>query len=363
MEFQNDKKIESSVKYLYYFISAAVCLFLILLAGKILDDLGSSQTYPKESDYHNFLLVDSLKRAKSIADDQVAVYNNKYSQIEKSSQLAKNYYEDQKLSFDNWLAARKTIGEPSQDKEVITRARDIDSYFNIQQKWKQQQSLLKDTIDIFQNRIDQLNIGLEKENEQSYLKFNSAAEKYALYVFLIRLLFILPILLLGVFFYVKKRNDKYAPIYLGFTLFALYAFFIQLVPYLPSYGGYLRYTVGILLSVAGGYYAINNIRTYIERRKLMLQESAVERMKKIQTNTETSFKAYEQHLCPSCGKDFIYKSWNRLGKDNDGVILVSNYCRQCGLQLYKKCEQCGENHFAHLPFCGNCGYGKPEKAA
>ena len=360
MEFQNDKKIESSIKYLYYFISAAVCFFLILLAGKILDDLGSSVTYPKEENYHNTKLVDSLNRSKSDLESQFQVYNNKYTQIEKSSQLAKDNYEGQKQSFDNWLAARKTIGEPSQDKEVIARAQDMDKYFNIQQKWKQQESLLRDTVDIFQKNINFINAGLTKEQEQTYLTFNGAVQKYELHVFGVRLLFILPILILGIYFYLKKRKDKYAPIFLGFTLFALYAFFVQLVPYLPSYGGYLRYTVGILLSIAGGYYAINNIRAYLERRRVMLQESASERMKKVQSNSETSFKAYELHLCPSCGKYFIYKSWNKLVKENETTtLMISNYCRQCGLQLYKKCEQCGENHFAHLPYCGNCGNGKP----
>ena len=361
MEFQNDKKIESSIKYLYYFISAAVCFFLILLAGKILDDLGTSVSYPKEENYHNTRLVDSLKHSKSDIDLVLENYNNKYTQIEKSSQLAKDNYDGQKQSFDNWLAARKTIGEPSQDKEVIARAKEMDNYFTIQQKWKQQLSLLRDTVDMVQNKVNAFNNELAKEQQQSYLTYNSAVQKYELHVFLIRLLFILPILLLGIYFYVKKRNDKYSPIYLGFTLFALYAFFVQLVPYLPSYGGYLRYTVGILLSIAGGYYAINNIRAYLERRRVMLQESSTERMKKIQTNTETSFKAYEQHLCPSCGKDFIYKSWNKVGDTgSEASIRISNFCRQCGLQLYKKCEQCGENHFAHLPFCDNCGNGKQE---
>ena len=362
MEFQNDKKIESSIRYLYYFISAIVCFFLILLAGRILDDLGSSVTYPKAEDYHNRSLVDSIENSKKVISQQLEVYNNKLLQIEKSSQLAKENYEGQKTSFDNWLSARKTIGEPKQDKEVLTRANEMDNYFSIQQKWKQQLSLLKDTVDNLQNKLNLLDNDLNKERNQSQITFDKAVSKYELHVFLIRLLFILPILALGIYFYLKKRNDKYSPIFLGFTFFALYAFFVQLVPYLPSYGGYLRYTVGILLSIAGGYYTINNIKSYLERRRAMLQESSAERMKKVQSNTETAFKAYEQHLCPSCGKDFIYKGWNKLsiGKESESGLMISNYCRQCGLQLYKKCEQCGEYHFAHLPFCGNCGNGNKE---
>ena len=64
-------------------------------------------------------------------------------------------------------------------------------------------------------------------------------------------------------------------------------------------------------------------------------------------------------MCPSCGKDFILTKWD---KSNNGKLsktmligLATNYCRFCGLELFKNCKSCDTENFAHLPFCSKCG--------
>ncbi len=180
--------------------------------------------------------------------------------------------------------------------------------------------------------------------------------RYDLKVFLIRLLIILPILIIGIFFIIRFRRHKYWPLFLGFILFSFYSFFFGLVPYLPSYGGYVRYSVGIILSILLGVYAINKIKKFIENKKKELKLAGTERAKEVQM--ETAEKAFDNHICPSCGRDFLIKKWDGpVGKKEKLAIsgVVSNYCRFCGLELFTKCKKCNYENFVHLPFCSNCG--------
>ena len=59
----------------------------------------------------------------------------------------------------------------------------------------------------------------------------------------------------------------------------LFAFFVELVPYLPSYGGYVRYGVGIVITLIIGHYAIKNMRAYLEKQKLIEQLPDADRRK------------------------------------------------------------------------------------
>jgi len=355
MEF-NNKKLERTFIFISYVISILLCAFLIALSGKLIDDVDEWKESPTAEQFYDTNLIDGHNAKIKIISDTLALRNEKILSLTTTNKIATNNYKNAKNSFDNWLEARKTVGSPYEDKEVLSRATELDKYYKTQQDWKAELEEINDEVtSLFEEKKDIKEL-INKEKERANKERAKALRKYELKVFLIRLLFIFPILLLAIYFVIKFRKHKYWPLFLGFVLFAFYAFFFGLVPYLPSYGGYIRYSVGIILIVLFGIYAINHIRAFIEQKKNELKVSTTERAKKVQT--ETAEKALDNHMCPSCGKDFILKKWDKSAdkknKEEDYGI-VTNFCRFCGLELFKKCNSCGCENFAHLPFCSNCG--------
>jgi len=353
----NSKKLEKTSRIVHYSVSTILCLFLILLSNKIIGDLDSTTKSPETENFENKTVIVSLENKSNKETALQDNLNVKKTTIQKAISTAKENYTNEKQSFDNWVQTRKTLGSPDKDQEVIDRAKKLDEFYKVEQDWRQQLNAIQTQIDSSEKRRTDIQSVIDKEKSEAYKKYETELKWYELKVFLIRLLFVAPILALGIFFFIRHRKNKFFALYFGFTLFSLYAFFFGLVPYLPSYGGYVRYSVGVLLSVGIGYYAIKRIREYIEHKQSELQVSTQERAKKVQT--ETAEKALENHFCPSCGKDFIIKKWEfplTKNAETETYKLVTSFCRHCGLELFKNCGNCGTKNFAHIPFCSSCGH-------
>ncbi|MDR0844723.1 MAG: hypothetical protein LBN71_05840 [Tannerella sp.] len=358
----NSKKLERTSKLIYYTISLTLCVFLILLSNNIIDDLDRSIKSPCITDFEDANALAKLETENSRQYAEIENLESKKGTIEKTIAAARENYANEKESFDNWLQTRKTLGSPDKDQEVIKRVEKLDEFYKVEQDWRAQMSALQSQIDELEKERQKIQNSISEEQYNAEARYYKELKSYELKVFLVRLLFVGPILAIGIFFFIRYRRHKFWPIFCGFTLFSVYAFFFGLVPYLPSYGGYVRYSVGIILSVGLGYYGIKRIRGYIEQKKAELQVSTQERANKVQS--ETAEKALANHFCPSCGKDFLLKKWEfpiAQATEADSYKVVTNYCRHCGLELFKTCSHCGTKNFAHLPFCSSCGTKIAEK--
>ncbi|MDR2192151.1 MAG: hypothetical protein LBO62_04670 [Endomicrobium sp.] len=347
----NSKKLERTSKFLYFLISITLCVFLILLFGKILGDLNYAVKRPIIESFEDKPALSALNFEIDKYSQEIEDLYLKKETIEKTMRAARGNYQNEKESFENWLKTRKTLGSPDKDQEVIDRARRLDEFYKIEQQWRGQENSIQEQIDKIKTKRESINQSFESQSSKARQQYNKAVNVYHIKVFLVRLLFVFPILAFGIYFFIKCRGHKFYPLFRGFTLFSVYIFFFGLLPYIPSWGGYVRYSVGVLLTAGLGYYAIKRIRAYIEQKQAELKASAQERAKKVQT--DTADKALENHFCPSCGKDFIMKAWEFPGKDNNKNVTY--FCRYCGMELFKICPNCSSRNFAHLPFCSSCG--------
>jgi len=350
----NSKKLERTSKIVFFSISVILSIFLILLTDNIMSDIDSVTTSPMPTDFENAALIDNYNKDIARSDDSIRILSIKMERLTKTIETVVMRREAEKESFDNWLSTRNTIGSPTNDVEVLARARKVDELLKVEQEWQSQLAVLEDSVSQIAKYRDVNYIKIDEERQRANELYFVALRKYDLKVFLIRLLIVTPILLIGIFFFLRFRRSKYWPLFQGYIIFSLYAFFFGLVPYLPSYGGYVRYSVGIILSLFAGYYAINSIRKYLEMKKKELEISSQERARNVQT--EVAEKSLHNHICPSCGKDFILKTWESPSDGGKPIPVVTVYCRYCGLELFSNCDACGHKNFLHLPYCSNCGH-------
>jgi predicted RNA-binding Zn-ribbon protein involved in translation (DUF1610 family) len=126
------------------------------------------------------------------------------------------------------------------------------------------------------------------------------------------------------------------------VLFAVFAFFFELVPYLPSYGGYVRYGVGIIASAVVGVWIIRAMRRYVAQRQLVEQQNEAERRRAM--SHEAALKRIDGGVCPGCER--------AIAKGPNGL---ANFCVHCGMRLFDKCGSCSVRKNAFYPYCPDCG--------
>ncbi len=354
MDF-NNKKLTRTKTFIHYLISFLLAIFLIGLANRIIWDIDGEKSRPYITDFESKTSVKKYRIFKESIRDSIQAQEEIKEELQLSINLAQNTLDQEQASFKTWISTREATQSRAVNDEIKKRNYKLDALRLSLKKLKSDRLVLQASIEALQtekyNTIGLIKIEMANAREL-YIK---AERAYDLKLFISRLLFVVPVLLIGIWMLLKRRKHNYWPIFRGFVFFSFYAFFIGLVPYLPSYGGYVRYATGVVLSVLLGVYAIKYLKMFVARKKEELQLSTIERSKRIKE--EVAEKALENHMCPSCGKDYLINEIHQSGKSKiqSGKLMVTTYCRHCGLQLFKDCKTCTTTNYAHLPHCYSCG--------
>ena len=320
--------------------------FLIGLGSLVVADLPKVET---SIDAEQFTDQAQLRPARALLkQDDAALADNAEARERAGNDLqhATAAFQSERESFDTWIATRSATEQSSQNPEVLTRQRKLDDLKAAQRQAQSRADALEDRrIDLQQLRAKHQGrvSTLESAGESGYQR---AVRRLELRTFLLRLALILPLLLLAVFLFIKRRKGPRWPFVWGFLFFALFAFFVELVPYLPSYGGYLRYLVGIALTVWGGNYAIAALRRYLDAQKAAEQRPEEERRKDL--GYEMAQMRLSRRICPACERPI------------DVTDPTANFCMHCGLLVFEDCPRCHTRQTSFSHFCRFCGLLKHE---
>jgi len=317
--------------------------FLIGLGGLVVGDLPRVESNLSLDQFIDFPRADGLR--KQIADDEreSRLRHEALEENELVLTAARNASRSARETFANWIATRRATAQGAQDEEVLRRTRELDML-------KVNERKAEEAVEQSRQANHQAEVELHRKQDQlrdieaaGYDKLAKAQRKQELKVFLVRLAFTLPLLAIGGWLFAKKRKTLYWPFVWGFIFFALFAFFVELVPYLPSYGGYVRYIVGILLTALIGRYAILALQRYRLRQELAESRPDLERRKEL--DYEVAQLRLSKGVCPGCERKIDLKN------------EANNFCPHCGICLFDHCGNCAtrKNAFAH--FCHACGAG------
>ncbi|WP_373058196.1 zinc ribbon domain-containing protein [Gemmatimonas sp.] len=323
-------------------VSVTFAGFLIGLGGKIVGELPGVDQSVSLAEF-----VDPLERVPllSARDSLVKLQRTSQDERERATQsqaVARNAYSSQRETFDTWIATRTATTDPSQDPEVVSRTRLLDSLKrsereaeSVVEQHDEQLLAIAQTID--SNREREVDLLLSARG-----RFEKARFAQELRVFAVRVAITLPLLLVAGWLVARKRRSEYWPLWRGFVLFAVFAFFVELVPYLPNYGGYVRYGVGIIASAVAGVYVIRAMRRYLAQRQRVELQSEGERRRALPY--EEALRRIGASICPGCERAIA-----------GGPANPGNFCVHCGLRLYDQCDSCHTRKNAFFPYCPTCG--------
>jgi hypothetical protein len=332
-----------------WLVALVFASFLIGLGATLVGDLPQVEKALTIEDFIDKPAANALRN--TIKNAELAERNAGIAleQAQLKRQVAQADTTSARETFSNWLSTRRATQLSDQDPELITRTKALDALKDRERaagaavEAQQQASL--DAQQAGASERDKL-AELERTAQ---LKLDAEYRRVELRVFLYRLALTLPLLVIAGWLFVKKRKSTYWPFVWGFIIFAGFAFFVELVPYLPSYGGYVRYLVGIVVTVLVGRQAILSLNRYLEKQKLAEQLPSAQRRDEL--SYDTALTRLSKSVCPGCERTVDLKN------------TEIDFCPHCGIGLFDHCGVCTTRKSAFAKFCHACGSVGGERKA
>lgn len=315
--------------------------FLIGLGSNIVSDLPRVESARALEDYMDPAASQAARAAiaKAEVDERTAV--DALEQARMKLKVAQSDVSTTRQGFNNWLATRTATARAEQDPEVVSRTQALDA---LQARERAARAEVERQE---QRRLDSQQAGEQAQRQLSALEegarasYEKALRAQELRVFGYRLALTLPLLGVAGWLFKRHRQSRWWPFVWGFIIFAVFAFFFELVPYLPSYGGYVRYIVGIVLTVVVGRWAIVALQRYLERQRAA--EAQPDQLRRAELSYDTAVARMAKGVCPGCERTVDLKS------------PLIDFCPHCGIGLFDQCGVCHARKNAFSRFCHACG--------
>ncbi len=323
-----------------WLVALVFAWFLIGLGSTVVGDLPQVEHRLELEDFFEAAVVGPLRerirtleeRGEDLADERTRA-ELQYRSGETTTQAARE-------TFGNWLSTRRATARPEQDEELVRRTQELDRLKATERELHRALENAHEQQFEVGRELESARELLREEEQRAHEALSRALRAQELRVFLYRLAFTLPLLGIAAWLFQRKRQSRYWPFVWGFALFAVFVFFVELVPYLPSYGGYVRYGVGLILTGVVGRQAIVALNHYLDR--LRQKESLPDRDRRRELDYDLALSRLAHRVCPGCERPV------------DLARQDLDFCPHCGIGLHDRCRQCNTRKSAFDRFCFAC---------
>ena len=280
--------------------------------------------------------ADALKQIRREQDDN----RRRTEQAQLALDAARSASEAARETFANWLKTRDATQRVDQDPGLIARTERLDGLKAAERAVEERlEDLNRTSLELSERQSAQIGIDTDLR-AAAQEKLDAAERGQELRVFAYRLALTLPLLALAGWLLLKRRRTRNWPFVWGFALAAAFAFFVELVPYLPSYGGSVQYGVGVATLIAGRA-VIDARHAYTERQRAAELRPDEERRTEIAT--DQALQRLAKKACPGCERPI------------DLANPDANFCPHCGIGLFERCPACAHRKSTFERFCSACG--------
>jgi hypothetical protein len=317
-------------------------IFLSSLSGVVIDLLPQVEQELSVEEFMDTEKVEEVRKQIDESSNKLKLLQTNLETAKVASAEAETKYYSASEAFKSWLENRKVTQDAKKDDEVTQRQINLDALNEALATQRAEVLSIEKQIIETQQINTTSNETLQGMTEDAAEQLQDEQQMQELRIFGYRLAMTLPMLFIAGLLVAKKRNSQYWPFVWGFVAFAIMTFFIELVPYLPSYGGLVQYTIGGNLTALIGKYLIDALRKYKERQSTVEAQDDHVRRQAMQYDSAQAYLA--KSLCPGCERPADLKSSNY------------NHCSHCGLNLFGTCSNCGSRKSSFTKFCHQCGH-------
>ena len=221
---------EGLFRLLMWVVSFVFAGFLLGLGGRIIADLPKLES---SLDLEQFADRSALAAARGDIQKLEARERELSDQRDQAGlalTAVSNAYQSARSGYTNWIQTRTATTDPGQDPEVLRRTRELDTLKTVERERQATvEGLDKELLDTRQ-ALSGRHATISQLLEDAESAYRSALFRQELRVFAARLALTLPLLLVAGWMVAKKRKSDYWLLMRGFVLFAVFTFFVELVP-------------------------------------------------------------------------------------------------------------------------------------